>query len=136
MLTTSEEEENQLLAELPEIEQQEDEPTTYSRQTNPFNPARVKEIIQQVKFGEDLSEAERKELEQLVADNADSFALTLKEVVPIPGAALNLNVPESAKFNLRMHQRPLTPEQSKFYNERVNDMLTAGIIERAPPELI
>ncbi|KAG2742120.1 hypothetical protein P692DRAFT_20750351, partial [Suillus brevipes Sb2] len=108
----------------------------YSRRTNPFNPARVKEIIRQIKFGSDLSEAERKELEQLVADNADSFALTLKEVVPIPGAALNLNVPENAKFNLRMHQRPLMPEQSKFYNERINDMLSADIIERAPPELI
>jgi hypothetical protein len=59
----------------------------------------------------------------------DSFALTLKEVIPILGAILNLNVPENTTFNLRVHQHPLTPEQSKFYNEQVNDMITAGIIE-------
>jgi hypothetical protein len=39
-------------------------------------------------------------------------------------------------FNLCTHQRPLTPEQSRFYNERVEEMLKAGIIERAPPELV
>jgi hypothetical protein len=135
-ILTSQEEENPLLGELPEIEPRVDNPSIYTRQTNPFNPARIKEILRQIKFGDDLSEDKRKELEQLVADNADIFALALKEVVPIPGAALNLNVPENAVFNLRMHQHPLTPEQSKFYNERANDMLTAGIIERAPPELI
>jgi hypothetical protein len=64
------------------------------------NPARIKEILQQIKFGDDLSEDEGKELEQLVADNADIFTLVLKEVVPIPGATLNLNVPENAVFNL------------------------------------
>jgi hypothetical protein len=69
-------------------------------------------------------------------DNADCFALALKEVTPIPDAELNLNVPENASFNLQVHERPLTLEQSRFYNERANEMLAAGIIERAPPELI
>ncbi|KIK32874.1 hypothetical protein CY34DRAFT_100619, partial [Suillus luteus UH-Slu-Lm8-n1] len=108
----------------------------YTRQTDPFNAARVKEILRQITLGDDLSEDEQEELKQFIANNADCFALTLKEVIPIPGAELNLNVPENAIFNLRMHQRPLTPEQSRFYNERANEMLTAGIIERAPPELI
>jgi hypothetical protein len=39
-------------------------------------------------------------------------------------------------FNIRTHQRPLTPEQSQFYNEQVGEMLKAGIIEWAPPELV
>ncbi|KAG2744577.1 hypothetical protein P692DRAFT_201721621, partial [Suillus brevipes Sb2] len=102
----------------------------YTRQTDPFKPARIKEILRQITIGTDMSKDEQEELKQFIADNADCFALTLKEVMPIPGAELNLNVPENATFNLRMHQRPLTPEQSKFYNERANEMLTAGIIER------
>ncbi|KIK36244.1 hypothetical protein CY34DRAFT_27995, partial [Suillus luteus UH-Slu-Lm8-n1] len=108
----------------------------YTRQTNAFNPARVTEIIRQITFGEDLTEKEHKELEEFVASNVDSFALSLKEVVPIPGAAINLNVPEHTTFNLQIHQRPLITEQSKFYNAQVIDMLEADLIERAPPELI
>jgi hypothetical protein len=110
-------EEEQLLGEIPELEPRTSDTSIYTRQTDPFNPARVKEIIRQVEFGKDLSIEEREELEQFVRENADSFALALKEVIPIPGATLNLNVPENTTFNLRVHQRPLTPEQSKFYNE-------------------
>lgn len=77
---------------------------------NTFNPARVTEIICQITFGEDLTENERKELEEFVASNADSFALSLKEVVPILGAAIDLNMPEHTTFNLQIHQRLLTTE--------------------------
>ncbi|KAG2071467.1 hypothetical protein BDR04DRAFT_949245, partial [Suillus decipiens] len=101
----------------------------YTCQTDPFNPARIKEILRQVKFRDDLTIDERNELEQFIAENADSFALTLKEVVSIPGVTLNLNVPENTMFKIWIHQRPLMPEQSKFYSKRVNDMLEAGIIE-------
>ncbi|KAG1830078.1 hypothetical protein DFJ58DRAFT_737075 [Suillus subalutaceus] len=132
----SENEEEQLLGEIPELEPAMNDPSIYTRQTDPFNPARVKEVLRQIKFGDNLSVEEREELERFITKNADCFALALKEVIPIPGVLLNLNVPENAIFNLRMHQCPLTPEQSKFYNERANDMLAAGIIEQAPPELI
>jgi hypothetical protein len=110
-------EEEQLLGEIPELEPRTSDTSIYTWQTDPFNPARVKEIIRQVEFRKDLSIEEREELEQFVRENVDSFALALKEVIPIPGATLNLNIPENTTFNLRVHQRPLTPEQSKFYNE-------------------
>jgi hypothetical protein len=108
--------EDQLLGELPEPAQMQQNPSIYTRKTNAFNPARVVEITRQIMFGEDLTREERKELEEFVANNADSFALSLGEVIPIPGAAINLNVPENTAFNLRIHQRPLTTEQSKFYD--------------------
>ncbi|KAG1747284.1 hypothetical protein EDD22DRAFT_851104 [Suillus occidentalis] len=131
-----EETDGQLLGEIPELQPAGSNVSIYTRQMDPFKPARVKEILCQVTMGTDLLKDEQEELKQFITDNADCFMLTLKEVMPIPGVELNLNVPENAAFNLQMHQRPLTPEQSKFYNERANEMLTAGIIERAPPELI
>ncbi|KAG2050050.1 hypothetical protein BDR06DRAFT_841072, partial [Suillus hirtellus] len=108
----------------------------YTRKTDAFNPARVVEIACQITFGEDLTREERKELEEFVANNADNFALSLGEVIPIPGAAINLNIPENTAFNLCIHQWPLTTEQSKFYDARVTDMLEAGLVEQVPPELI
>lgn len=96
--------EDEILEELREPEPIKGSAALYTRQLDPFNPIRVKEILRQITFGDDLTEEERKELEQLVSRNADNFALTLKEVVPIPGATLNLNVPDDAMFNLRIHQ--------------------------------
>ncbi|KAG2030204.1 hypothetical protein BDR03DRAFT_1017374 [Suillus americanus] len=109
--------EGQILGELPELPPVDQDPSIYTRRTNPFKLERVAEIIRQVTIGNDLTEAERRELEQFIKDNADSFALSLQEVNIIPGAQLNLNVPEGKTFNLHTHQRPLTPEQLCFYNE-------------------
>ncbi|KIK43907.1 hypothetical protein CY34DRAFT_51597, partial [Suillus luteus UH-Slu-Lm8-n1] len=125
-----------LLGDLPEAAPVSIHPSIYTRQSDPFNAARVNEIKRQVKLGDDLTAEELEELNGFIARYADVFALALKEVLPIPGAILNLNVPSNATFNTQIHQRPLTPEQSRFYNERINDMLSAGLIERAPPELI
>ena len=96
--------------------------TLYTRQTDPYNPVRTAEIIRQITFGDDLSPEELKELKEFIAEYADTFALALKEVVPIPGSELNLNVPENTTFNLRINQRPLTPEQTRFYNDRSHSM--------------
>jgi hypothetical protein len=93
-------EEEQLLDEIPELEPRTSDTSIYTQQTDSFNPARVKEIIWQVEFGKDLLIEEREELEQFVKENADSFVLALKEVIPIPGVTLNLNVPENTTFNL------------------------------------
>lgn len=126
------------LGELPEFPATSDnsDNSIYTRQTWPDNPARVKKILSLITFGQDLSPDQRSQLESFVRQRAGIFALSLTEVIPIPGAALNLNVPENANFNLRIHQRPLTPEQAKFFNARVDDMLDADMIERAPPELV
>ncbi|KAG1849001.1 hypothetical protein F4604DRAFT_1935078 [Suillus subluteus] len=115
----------QILGELPELPPVDHDPSIYTRQTNPFKLERVAEIVRQVMIGNDFMEAERWELEQFIKDNADLFALSLWEVNIIPGAQLNLNVPEGKTFNLHTHQRLLTPEQSHFYNERVEEMLKA-----------
>jgi hypothetical protein len=103
--------------------------TPYMRQTDPYNSIRTAEIIRQITFRDDLSSEELKELKEFIMEYADTFALALKEVVPIPGSELNLNVPENTTFNLSINQRPLTPEQTRFYNDRINNMLEAGLVE-------
>jgi hypothetical protein len=132
----TENKEDQLLSELLEHKKASQNPSIYMRQTDAFNPAWVAEIIHQITFGEDLTREECKELEELIASNVDTFTLSLKEVILIPGAVINLNIPENTAFNLCINQQLLTTKQSKFYNAWVTDMLEAGFIKRAPPELI
>ncbi|KIK32381.1 hypothetical protein CY34DRAFT_67248, partial [Suillus luteus UH-Slu-Lm8-n1] len=108
----------------------------FTRHTWPDNPARVAKILLEITIGDDITEDERVQLENFIQCNAEVFILSLKEVKLIPDAYLNLNVPEIATFNSRTHQRPLTPDQSRFLSVRVNNMLTARIIKKAPAELV
>lgn len=53
----------QLLGELPELPPANHDPSIYTRQTNPFKQERVVEIMRQITIGDDITEAERQELE-------------------------------------------------------------------------
>lgn len=101
-----------------------------------MNPNRVAFVVKKVQYGDNLSADERKQAEALVASFADVFAGLLSEVLPVPGAKHTLNIPEGTTFNLRVHQRALTPPQLKFLHGRIDEMIAAGIIERAPPDLV
>ncbi|KIJ58244.1 hypothetical protein HYDPIDRAFT_103052, partial [Hydnomerulius pinastri MD-312] len=122
-----------LLHELP-ADFPENNSTIFTRLTNPFNPQRVAYIVKTATYGDSLSPEQRKQVEELVAQFADIFAGSLAEVLQVPGTSHKLNIPEGTKFNIRVHQRALTPPQLKFLNERIDEMLKAGIIEPAPPE--
>ncbi|KAG2335442.1 hypothetical protein BDR05DRAFT_850580, partial [Suillus weaverae] len=108
----------------------------FTRVTKPRNLKRVAYIVKVVQYGEALTEEERKQVEGLVERYADIFACSLSEVLPVPGAQHRLNIPEDATFNLRICQRALTPPQAQFLHGRIEEMLAAGIIEKAPAELV
>ncbi|KAG1721399.1 hypothetical protein EDD22DRAFT_854399 [Suillus occidentalis] len=124
-----------LLEEIP-VDFLENEAAIFTRLTDPMNPNRVAFVVKKVQYGDNLSADERKQAEALVASFADVFAGSLSEVLPVPGAKHTLNIPEGTTFNLRVHQRALTPPQLKFLHGRIDEMIAAGIIEKAPPDLV
>jgi hypothetical protein len=93
-------------------------------------------IVKKVQYGNDLTEEQQGHTEKLTASFADVFAGSLGEVLPVPGAKHSLNIPEGVTFHLRVHQRALTPPQLQFLHGKIDEMLTAGIIERAPPDQV
>ncbi|KDQ18421.1 hypothetical protein BOTBODRAFT_95376, partial [Botryobasidium botryosum FD-172 SS1] len=100
----------------------------------PFKESRVRKILGMVDIGDDLMEEQRREVQALIAEFADVFALSLKEVLPIDFIEHKLNVDELVKLPKRVHQRPLTEAQREWYMEVIDDMEAAGIISRIPPE--
>ncbi|KAG2749752.1 hypothetical protein P692DRAFT_20699450, partial [Suillus brevipes Sb2] len=110
--------------------------TIFTRLTQPHNPLRTAWIAKHVQYGENLTPEELEQVKALVIDYADIFACSLGEVIPVPGAVHRLNIPEGTAFNLRAHQRPLTPPQTEFLHGKIDEMLKAGIIEHAPPEAV
>ncbi|KAG2063211.1 hypothetical protein BDR04DRAFT_945730, partial [Suillus decipiens] len=89
-----------------------------------------------VQCGDDLTSEQIAEVKGLVAEYTNIFACSLGEVIPVPGAIYQLNIPEGMTFNLWIQQRPLTPLQQQFLHGKVDEMLKAGIIEHTPPELV
>lgn len=106
----------------------------FTRQTDPFKPERVEEILGLITIGTDLTDKERNEVRDLIREFADIFALSVHEVLPVNDAIHRLNISPDATFSKKVHQKPLTPPQRQYLYESIDVMLEAGIIEPCTPE--
>lgn len=88
-------------------------------------------ILNAVTIGHDLSETEKEQVRNFITEYADVFACSIKEVLPIPGATINLNIPASASFTTTIRQRPLSPPQKAFMHKWVQQMIDTNMIEPA-----
>jgi hypothetical protein len=105
----------------------------FTRNDNPHKAERVRRIIQEVTIGPDITLEQRQAVQDLIEEYADCFALSIKEVNPIPGAMHKLNIPEGATFRTKIPPRSYNPDQRAFVNSKVNEMLEAGIIRPIHP---
>ena len=105
----------------------------YTRHTDPFKPERVARITSEVTIGPDTTPDERREVENLIAEFADCFALAMSEVNTVPGAVHKLNIPPETKFRTRIGQRSLNPAQKEYLHTKVNEMVGAGVIAPIHP---
>lgn len=100
----------------------------FTRATDPFNPKRVERIVESVQIGPDLTDQQRKIVQELVAEHADIFALTVSEVFPVTDAVYVLKIPTEKKFSTRVQQRPLTRPQTEYLHEQGEVLERAGVI--------
>jgi transposase InsO family protein len=108
----------------------------YTRNDEPngaFNPARVEAMMKQIKIGNDLTNEQRLQVENLLRSYADCFALSVSEVRQVDDAVHRLNIPEGTTFSKRVHQKPLTPPQKQYLNTKIDEMIAAGVIEQCNP---
>ncbi|KZP25882.1 hypothetical protein FIBSPDRAFT_674844, partial [Athelia psychrophila] len=106
----------------------------FCRSTDPFNPARVQNILDLVEVGPDLSADELQSVRALVAEYADTFAQSILEVTPVTGAVHTLNIPAGTTFSKKINQRPLRAPERAYYYPRINEMERAGVIRKINPE--
>ena len=120
-------------AEIPTEELASDNANIFTRATDPFKPARVEEIQRLVTIGDDLTADERAQVQLLITEFADVFALSVSEVKQVDGAIHRLNIEPNAKFSTKVHQKPLTPPQRRYLHEKLQAMLDADVIEPCEP---
>ncbi|KIO23640.1 hypothetical protein M407DRAFT_57279, partial [Tulasnella calospora MUT 4182] len=98
--------------------------------TDRFAEERVRTILAQVSIGADLTQGERKQVENLVMEFADIFALSLSEVRLVDFIEHKLTIKEGATLPTRVNQKPLTEAQRTWYMGILDDMEAAGICKR------
>ncbi|KIM73944.1 hypothetical protein PILCRDRAFT_80584, partial [Piloderma croceum F 1598] len=107
----------------------------FTRRTAPSNPKRVAEILRLVAIGPDLTDEQTTKAKNLISEFADCFALSVSEVIGIPGAMHKIHVPPGVTFPRKIpHQRPLTDPQRKYLSKAIDELLAADIIEPIRPE--
>ena len=117
-----------------EVEAEGDK-SIFTRINDPFKPEQVVEILRLVKIGPDLTEDERMQVTEMISKFADCFALSVREVIAIPGAEHRINIPLDAVFPTKVpHQKPLTDNQCTYLNNAINELIAADIIEMIHPE--
>ena len=118
----------------PKINAKGNEPL-FTRQTDPRNPEQVTEILKQVKISPDILEAQRKKVVVLLTEFTNCFALSVRKVLPIPGAEHHINIPPDVISPKKVpHQKLLSDSQCTYLNKAVDELLAADIVETICPE--
>jgi hypothetical protein len=118
----------------PEVEINSDN-SLFTRATDPHNPQRVAEVLKHVSIGSDLTDQQRHRVRSLISEFADCFALSVREVLPIPGAEHRIHIPPDVIFPKKIpHQRQLTEAQRAYLSDAIDELLAADIIEPIRPE--
>ncbi|KII83900.1 hypothetical protein PLICRDRAFT_118607, partial [Plicaturopsis crispa FD-325 SS-3] len=107
------------------------------RTRDPFDPERVQKILDNVSIGADITAAQRREVQETLAEFADVFALDLAEVLPVDFVTHKLNVDPDAKLpRTRASQPGLTAAQKSWYYDKLDEMEKAGIVARVQSDFV
>jgi hypothetical protein len=72
----------------------------YTRHTDPFKPKCIAKIISEISIRTDTTPDECWEVENLIAEFTDCFALVMSKVNTVSGVVHKLNIPPGTKFYL------------------------------------
>ena len=101
-----------------------------------FSEKRIQEILEAIEIGPDLSEEQREQVRTLIHEYADVFALSLSEVFYVDWYKHKLNIDPNQSFPTQISQRPITDGQKEWFNNILDDMEKAHIIQKVPGDFI
>ena len=76
----------------------------YTRHTEPSKPEHIMQILSEISIGPDTMLEEHQEINKLITEFTDCFALAMSEVNTVPGAVHKLNILPEMKFHMRIPQ--------------------------------
>jgi hypothetical protein len=86
-----------------------------------------------VMVGNDLSDQQPTQVQEMIHKFADCFVLSMKEVNTIPGAIHKLNIPEGTKLQIKVPPRSYNLVQYAYLESKIDEMLEVGVICQIHP---
>lgn len=117
----------------PTVNMINDSPQIFTRNTEPFKLEHVAEILRLVQISPDISDSQREQTLELIAEFADCFALAISEVNAVPGYEHKLNVPVDAKLPIKPPPKSHNPAQKAYLEKSLDEMIAAGIVHPIKP---
>ena len=93
-------------------------------------------ILQKISIMTDITDDKRTTVIDLIKEYLDIFTLYLSEVFPIDFMTHKLKLNPDIVLPRKVHQRPITEPQRKFFSDIIDDMGRAGVICTVPAEFI
>ncbi|KIJ11409.1 hypothetical protein PAXINDRAFT_25492, partial [Paxillus involutus ATCC 200175] len=84
-------------------------------------------IIQTVMYGA-LPSEELKRVQDLIAEFADTFALSVREVKLVKFIKFQLNILKNIDYPTKVNQKPLMQAQKKFYHPKLDEFIDAKVL--------
>lgn len=113
----------------PELEIGNDH-SLFTRASDTINPRRIEEILKQVAIGPNLSDEAQSKVHNLISEFVDCLALSVREVLPVPGTEHRIHIPPDVVFLKKItYQRQLTVAQCQDLSDAIDELLAADIIE-------
>ena len=94
----------------------------------PFYPPHIQKIVDSIVVGS-LEPHELQEVHDLVAEFADIFALSVKEVKPVTHIKYQLDIPPNAALLVKVNQQSLTMAQKEFYFPHLMEFIEASVLK-------
>ena len=95
--------------------------------TDPFKTECITRILNKVTIGDDLTDEQWELTKAVIREFTDCFTLAMSEVNTIPSVSHQLKISPSTTFQTKISQQSMT-SQCKYLNDKVDEMLAAGII--------
>ncbi|KIJ10423.1 hypothetical protein PAXINDRAFT_50196, partial [Paxillus involutus ATCC 200175] len=93
----------------------------------PFYPPRVETILEMITYGP-LPPDKLQQVKDKIAEFADTFALSVREVKPVDFMTFRLNIPKDVEYPTKVNQKPLTQVQKEWYLSVLDEFDKAGVM--------
>ncbi|KAF8836077.1 hypothetical protein BDN67DRAFT_858603, partial [Paxillus ammoniavirescens] len=93
----------------------------------PFYPPHVEKVVKMVTYGPVPLE-KLAQVQNLVAEFTDIFALSIWEVKPVKFIKFRLNIPKDIDYPTKVNQKLLSQAQKEFYHPKLNEFIEAKVL--------
>ncbi|KAF8834950.1 hypothetical protein BDN67DRAFT_875138, partial [Paxillus ammoniavirescens] len=94
---------------------------------DPFYPPQIEKVVKTVIYGP-VPPEKLAQVQNLVAEFADIFALSIQEVKPVKFIKFRLNILKDIDYPTKVNQKQLSQVQKEFYHPKLTKLIEVKVL--------